>query len=340
MAKAPMQLTTRHQFVQVAKPKTVTAKAGAAIVQAVDALTDRHDGAALRDALLDFFSARETQFKPAELEAFFSCLIQVLPRKGPAAELLEWAYQSLVRIAFNRKDYKRAIEFYKQYLGDCAPRCDAYFDQTYFAGLVSTASRLTPLARRMRFFLLAQLFQRTQSLPGLVAECGCFRGLSSYLLCSYMKAADPAFNGRGYRIFDSFAGLSEPKAEDAIDDTADNAVRLQRMTRPGAFAASLEEVKRNLAEYPGIEYHQGWIPESFPDEPQARYRFVHIDVDLYQPTLDSLEYFYPKLVPGGYIVSDDYSWPGARKAVEAFVVSNRLKLRTTPTGQAYFKKGR
>lgn len=157
MAKLPMQLTTRHQFVQAAKPKTTAAKAGAAIVREVDALAGKHDGAALRDVLLDFFSARETQLKPVEMEAFFSHLVQILPRKGPATELLEWAYQSLVRISFNRKEFKRAIEFYKQYLGDCAPRCDSYFDQTYFAGLVSTASRLTPLARRMRFFLLAQL---------------------------------------------------------------------------------------------------------------------------------------------------------------------------------------
>ena len=80
MAKTPLQLTTRHQFVQAAKPKTTAAKAGTAIVQAVDALAGRHDGAALRDALLDFFSVREAQFKPAELEAFFSHLIRVLPR--------------------------------------------------------------------------------------------------------------------------------------------------------------------------------------------------------------------------------------------------------------------
>lgn len=319
MAKTPLQLTTRHQFVQAAKPKTTAAKAGTAIVQAIDALAGRHDGAALRDALLDFFSVREAQFKPAELEAFFSHLIRVLPRKGPAAELLEWAYQSLVRIAFNRKEHKRAIEFYKQYLGDCAPRCDERFEQTYFAAMISTASRLTPLARRMQLFLLMQLFQRTLSLPGLVAECGCSRGLASYLLCSYLKFSDPAFNGRGYRIFDSFDGPRESSADGVAD---------------------LATIKRNLAEYPGIEYRAGAIAGSLPDEPKGRYRFVHLGVRSYQSLLDSLEYFHPKLVPGGYIVSDGFGRPDARKAIETFVVRHRLKLRTTPAGQAYFKRGR
>jgi len=49
--------------------------------------------------------------------------------------------------------------------------------------------------------------------------------------------------------------------------------------------------------------------------------FVHIDVDLYQPTLAALEYFYPRLAAGGIIVCDDYgslSFPGAYKAVEEF----------------------
>src|SRR5688572_31529904 len=42
------------------------------------------------------------------------------------------------------------------------------------------------------------------------------------------------------------------------------------------------------------------------------------DVDVYQPTRDSLEYFYPRLVTGGILVCDDYGWPGARKAVDDF----------------------
>ena len=32
-----------------------------------------------------------------------------------------------------------------------------------------------------------------------------------------------------------------------------------------------------------------------------KYKFVHIDVDLYQPTYDTLEYIYDKVVVGGSI---------------------------------------
>jgi hypothetical protein len=43
-------------------------------------------------------------------------------------------------------------------------------------------------------------------------------------------------------------------------------------------------------------------------------------------------------MPGGTIVSDDFIWPGARKAIEEFCERNRLRLKTTPFDQAYLVK--
>lgn len=90
-----------------------------------------------------------------------------------------------------------------------------------------------------------------------------------------------------------------------------------------------------MSGFPGIAYFPGWIPDTFPDEPAARYRFVHLDVDLYQPTRDGLDYFYPRLVPGGIIVCDDYDWPGARKAIEEFCLRANIEFMITPQSQAY-----
>ena len=38
-----------------------------------------------------------------------------------------------------------------------------------------------------------------------------------------------------------------------------------------------------------------------------RFSFVHLDVDLYQSTLDCLNFFYPRLSLGGIIISHDYT---------------------------------
>ena len=45
--------------------------------------------------------------------------------------------------------------------------------------------------------------------------------------------------------------------------------------------------------------------------------FVHLDVDLYEPTRACLDYFLPRLSPGGFVICDDYgapTFPGAARA--------------------------
>ena len=270
-----------------------------------------------------------------EFESFCSSVVASLPRTVETAPERAWAYEQIINLRIEDGRPARALRVFKQYLGDCAPAADAAYDAMYQAGLNASGTGITPLHRRDRFFSLVQLFRKTLALEGMVAECGCFRGLSSYLLCSTLQQADAAFDGRGYRIFDSFAGLSAPSQEDAIEGEGAQVGRLRHMTRAGNFAASLDKVKAALSAFPRIEYFPGWIPAAFPKEDGVRYRFVHVDVDVYKPTRDSIEYFYPRLVPGGVIVCDDYNWPGARQAIEEVCARVGVEFATTPYTQAY-----
>jgi hypothetical protein len=89
----------------------------------------------------------------------------------------------------------------------------------------------------------------------------------------------------------------------------------------------LEVVKATLSDFPSIAYHQGWIPQSFAAVEECEYKFVHLDLDLYEPIKGGLEYFYPRMVRGGAIVVDEYAiprWPGAKKAVDEYCTENDL----------------
>jgi predicted O-methyltransferase YrrM len=97
-------------------------------------------------------------------------------------------------------------------------------------------------------------------------------------------------------------------------------------------------VRRGLAAFPAVEFHPGWIPQSFAGLREMTYRFVHLDLDLHDPTLAALEYFYPRMVKGGILVCDDYSWPGARKAIEDFCARHRVAFEATPHGQAVLRR--
>jgi O-methyltransferase len=246
------------------------------------------------------------------------------------------ALEGLLAALFAQGRDGRLSKLFRQNIDAFSVLPDPAFDQLYLAGVLATRTSPVPLRRRDRFLLLVRELEKTLPLEGLVAECGCFRGLSSFLLCSRLKRSAPAFDGAGYRIFDSFQGLSEPGREDSLHQASAYSPHAGDV-RAGRFAASLEDVRQALGAFPGVAYFPGWIPAAFPAD-EARYRFVHIDVDLYQPTRDSLEYFWPRLVPGARMVCDDYNWPGGRRSVDEFCAAHGAVARVTASQQAVIER--
>jgi len=185
-----------------------------------------------------------------------------------------------------------------------------------------------------------QFLRLVQSMEGCIAECGTFKGLGSFMFCHTLRESDPRFDGSGFHIFDSFEGLSNPTEQDHVPDAGAGSQGAAYMGA-GSFQAGLDHVRNALSEFPGIEFHKGWIPASFKSLPEREYRFVHIDVDLYEPTRDSLEYFYPRLCEGGVIVCDDYAhlhWPGATKALDEYCNPRGIPVLNMTTGQGVIIK--
>jgi predicted O-methyltransferase YrrM len=272
-----------------------------------------------------------------EAGSLLQSLVDELARNPSAAAQRGTAIEMLLQLYFSQGRDDRVAKLFRRYVADYCQDQDEGFDAAYLAGVFATRTPPLPLRRRNRFLNLLRRFETTLELDGLVVECGCFRGLSSYLMCSRLRRHDTAFDGRGYQIFDSFQGLSEPQAEDAPDGVGRNAPGASKM-QAGRFAVRLDEVKRALAPFPGIEYFPGWIPHAFPKEAAAPCRFVHVDVDLYQPTRDSLEHFWPRLVPGAVMICDDYNWPGGRKAVDEFCRAHGIAAELTTTDQAVMRR--
>ena len=84
---------------------------------------------------------------------------------------------------------------------------------------------------------------------------------------------------------------------------------------------SSEEVPSLVGQEDWILYHKGLIPDTFNGLENAGIALSHIDVDIYASVLDCCQFLYPRTVPGGFIIFDDYgfpSCPGARAAVDEF----------------------
>ncbi|MGK7887261.1 MAG: TylF/MycF/NovP-related O-methyltransferase [Crocosphaera sp.] len=176
-----------------------------------------------------------------------------------------------------------------------------------------------------RKYFVNSLLSLVEHLPGDTAECGVYHGATSELICKKFKNQHKI-----HYAFDSFEGLSEPLGIDGS------------FWKNGSLRASEDIARENLDPYSDqIKFYTGWIPERFPEVSSESFCFVHIDVDLYQPTLDSLEFFYPKLVSGGIILCDDYGFstcPGAKLAFDEYILDKPEKIVHVPTGQAFILK--
>ena len=218
------------------------------------------------------------------------------------------------------------------------------FNSLYKKGVALTSTPDSGNKRKARFYNLVHSLKLISKLEGEMIECGCWKGLSSYLMCNYLKSENNDFSGKNFHIFDSFEGLSTPKEEDIIvDKLVDNKGERKgkAFKGKGAYNAQLEDVKTALSEFPDIKYYKGWIPESLGEFKETKVKFVHIDLDLYEPILGALNFFDKKMVSGGIMVCDDYGslyWPGAKKAVEEFAQNKNFIFFPLSTGQAIFIK--
>jgi len=175
-----------------------------------------------------------------------------------------------------------------------------------------------------RKFFLRSLLNLVHSLPGDTAECGVYKGASSILICEAV-----AGQGKLHHLFDSFEGLSRPGARDGV------------YWKAGHLAVDEKPAAALLARFDFVRVHKGWIPENFPKVAERNFCFVHIDVDLEQPTRDALAFFYSRVVPGGVILCDDYGFstcPGAKQACDEFMADRPERIVHAPTGQAFIVK--
>jgi len=154
-----------------------------------------------------------------------------------------------------------------------------------------------------RCFNLFQLARYSSQREGEIAEIGVYRGGTGRLIARSCP-------GKTIHLFDTFAGM--PETDERID-----------LHKKDDFSdSSLESVRAFLADCPNISFHPGIFPASAAKIQDQPFCFVHVDVDIYKSSLESLEFFYTRLVPGGVIVIDDYKWegcPGIKQALDEFL---------------------
>lgn len=235
------------------------------------------------------------------------------------------------------RELHRAIMFNGIHLGS-APLLELV-DSCSAAGIAPAKFAHRPLS----LLFLGQYLLHAARLRGARAECGVYGGASALLMCKVLAREIEGYRGEDLHLIDSFAGLGEASSEDliAFRDPTSGQVSTQAGYATGAFGTSDAIARRELADFPRAVFHKGVIPQVLATLPETTWSFVHIDVDLYEPTFACLDYFYPRLVEKGVILCDDYGapmFPGAQKAWDEYCAEREINYVVLDTGQSVLLK--
>ena len=164
-------------------------------------------------------------------------------------------------------------------------------------------------------------------IQGAVAEAGVFKG-------QFSEKINRAFPDRKLYLFDTFEGFDERDFSGELEK-GDNPLKAAEY-----FSQTSEKFVLGRLPHPeNAIIKKGYVPDTF-DGVDDEFCFVNLDMDLHDPTLAALEFFYDRVVDGGGILVhdfyNDYSFPNLKYGVIEFAKKNGLHYFPIGDGLSVF----
>jgi len=164
-----------------------------------------------------------------------------------------------------------------------------------------------------KLFHRNNFFNLVKDLPGDIVEIGVFKGSG---VASFVKMLEIYNNNSikkviGFDIFNPKNASNILNSYDNVDKTNMNIV----YSRVNESDRTLENVNNNLQKM-GIKDKYlliegdvaSTLPKFIEENRGFRISLLYIDVDIEEPTYNSLKFLWDRIVPGGIIVFDEYEY--------------------------------
>jgi len=167
-------------------------------------------------------------------------------------------------------------------------------------------------------------------LQGAIVECGVWRGGS--MMMAALTLAALGKTDRDLFLFDTFAGHPRPNPERDLREHYEFWLQRRRTDQSSSWAeVTLDDVRDNLSStgYPldRIKFVKGVVQETIPAAAPEAIALLRLDTDWYDSTAHEMHHLYPRLVPGGVLIIDDYGeMPGQKQAVDDYCEQNGVGL--------------
>jgi len=158
-----------------------------------------------------------------------------------------------------------------------------------------------------------------RGIEGDFVECGVWKG--GHVIAALLSSTYP----RQYWLFDTFDGMTEPGKQDFKRGAhATTMAKYRKLGIKNWCRAELEEVQNNIKPHQRpdqqLHYVVGPVEQTLTSHKlPEKISMLRLDTDFYASTKIELEILWPRLVPGGVLIIDDYkSWQGCRQACDEY----------------------
>lgn len=175
-----------------------------------------------------------------------------------------------------------------------------------------------------------ELFKMAQGVQGAIVECGIFKGASFVRFAGFRNL----LGQRDQKVvgFDTFGAFPASSLE---EDSPHIKRWLENAGEQSISKDQLLEVMRKKEIDNNVELVEGDVVETVPayvkEHPDLQIALLNLDTDIYDPAVTILEHFWPRIVPGGVLILDDYNvFPGETKAVDHYFKDMPIKIQKFP----------
>jgi len=170
-------------------------------------------------------------------------------------------------------------------------------------------------------------------LAGDFVECGVNRGFLSSAIMDHLRWDEL---GKTFYLMDTFSGIDE-----RYITAEERAGGILERNRSEFYTTNLESVRKNFAQWTNVKIIAGAIPETLAAVESERVAYLHLDMNCAPPEVAAFEHFWDRLVPGAFVLLDDYAYKGfesQKVAMDGAAQKVNVKILSLPTGQGLLLK--
>jgi hypothetical protein len=216
-----------------------------------------------------------------------------------------------------------------------------FIDDPAFARAYARGEKATGPGYNLRWRVHVALWAAASAskLEGDFVECGVNKGFVSSAI---MTNLDWNSLNKKFYLLDTFHGLDERYVSEE-EKAAGYLDRNKNSLASGYYVTGADKARENFSEWKNTVIVEGTIPDSLKQVDTNAIAYLHLDLNCSPPEVAALEQLWDKLVPGAFVLHDDYAQVAhkiSKQGMDRFAASKGVQFVSLPTGQGLLIKPR